>query len=383
MVKASFSRLDAFARGQIVALAGEGMKGPEIRKKVKKKDQRFPSTRAIRATIAKARKHPEWRGENRAGPGRNKVICDKMQARIVKLVFKERGSRLVTVKFLKRQIVPLRRIPRWTVSRALHDAGLQWLRRRRKRLLTEAHCLARMAYARWILRQCLVFLHAFAYIDGTTFFLARGLAEVADQGRRRLGPFVWRMSTAAEGLYHDNVGSSLYAAKQGKPVKVWGFLANGHLCIYVLPENDEGGGTSHMNGPTFRKMMEGHGLDWKRRCWPRAAPKVVHLVQDHERCLWQKESLDCLKSLGMPALSRYPKSSPDLSAIEEVWSLLRTYLEERAPTTLEKRSSFLARLRGAVAHLNASKRSVLLEMCRNQQDRAQEVLDNEGARIHR
>ena len=38
MVKFSFARLDAFARGQIVALAKEGYKAPAIRKRVLKKD---------------------------------------------------------------------------------------------------------------------------------------------------------------------------------------------------------------------------------------------------------------------------------------------------------------------------------------------------------
>jgi hypothetical protein len=33
--------------------------------------------------------------------------------------------------------------------------------------------------------------------------------------------------------------------------------------------------------------------------------------------------------------------------------------------------------------LNASKRDVLLRMCRDQKVRAEEVLDNEGARIDR
>lgn len=194
--------------------------------------------------------------------------------------------------------------------------------------------------------------------------------------------FVWRMATNADGLYKDTVGPSMYASKQGKPVKVWGFLSNGHLCIYVFPLTDEGK-TTHMNGVTFRRMITEKAVAWKRRCWPHRTPPVLHLVQDHERCLWQEESLKCLKDNGVPALVRFPKSSPDLNAIEEVWSLLRTYLEERAPTGLESRTAFLARLRGAVAHINGSKRSSLLRMCRDQKERAKELLELDGARIGR
>ena len=184
------------------------------------------------------------------------------------------------------------------------------------------------------------------------------------------------------GLFTDNVGPSLYAAKQGKPVKVWGLLANGHLCIFVLPV-DEKGKTYHMNGTNFRDMMSDHALDWKRRCWPSRAPRVVNLIQDHERCLWQKDSISLLKELNMPPVTRYPPNSPDLNPIEQCWSLLRTYLDERAPTGLETREAFIARLHGAVRHLNTSKRDVLLKMCRDQKTRAQEVLDNEGGRIGR
>ena len=165
-------------------------------------------------------------------------------------------------------------------------------------------------------------------------------------------------------------------------MKVWGMLANGHLCIHVLPV-DEDGKTVHMNGPTFREMMEDHALDWKRRCWPSRAPQIVHLIQDHERCLWQKDSVACLKALKMPPVTMYPVNSPDLNPIEQVWSLIRTYLDEKAPTGLESREAFLCRLHGAVRHFNASKRDVLLKICRDQKKRAQEVLDNDGGRIGR
>ena len=169
------------------------MRAPAIRKKIRKKDGRMPTSRAIQSTIAKARAQPEWRGGNDwAGPGRPKIINDKLQARIVKFVFKLRGSSLVTIKFLRQRFRELRNTPRWTVSRSLQAAGLQWLRRRKKKWVSEAHREARKEYSRWILRQPVICLHALAYIDGTTFFLARGQAEAQDSGRRRLGPWVWR-----------------------------------------------------------------------------------------------------------------------------------------------------------------------------------------------
>ena len=120
MVK-SLARLDAFARGQIVALAAKKYKAPAIRKSVQKKDGERPCARAVRDTIAKHRANPESRGKDEAGPGRDRIIDEELQKKIVKVVFKERGSAVVTVKYLKRRIPKLRSITRWTVARSLHD----------------------------------------------------------------------------------------------------------------------------------------------------------------------------------------------------------------------------------------------------------------------
>lgn len=377
-----FARLDLWGRAQVVALSREGFKPKYVCKRVKKTDGKHPSPRAVRDCLKMHTADPQRRGVHPGGPGRPGLIGKRLQKQIVKLVFKERGSAVVTISYLKRKIAALRGMTRWTIARSLHVAGLQWLRRRKKRFVSAAHREGRETYARWIRKCSNVFLKQLAFVDGTTFYLARGQSEEEDQRRRGLGPFVWRMTTNRDGLFSDSVGPSLYASKQGKPIKVWGFLSNGHLCIYVLPLNEKGN-TTHMNGPTYREMMTANVASWKRACWPSRKPAVLQVIQDHERCLWQEESLKCLKDLGVPALSRYPKSSPDLNAIEEVWALLRTYLEERAPEGLERRQDFLARLRGAVLHLNQSKKGVLLKLCRNQKERAEELLALSGARIAR
>ena len=126
-------------------------------------------------------------------------------------------------------------------------------------------------------------------------------------------------------------------------------------------------------------MVARHAARWIRRCWRRRPARVV-LVQDHERCLWQDDSLQCLKTEGLHVLRTFPKSSPDLNAIEGVWGLLRDYLESNSPGGLETRAKFLLRLHGAVRHLNATCANDLLKLCRNQQDRARDVLANKGSR---
>ena len=72
-------------------------------------------------------------------------------------------------------------------------------------------------------------LKRFAYTDGTVFYLARSEAELEDKTRLCLGPYVWRMANGKDGLWDAHVGPSLYAKAQGKPVKIWGFFADGRL----------------------------------------------------------------------------------------------------------------------------------------------------------
>ena len=59
----------------------------------------------------------------------------KQEKELVRLVFAHRGKAAVTVKFCKRKLRFLRSMGRKVVERALHRAGLAWLRRRRKRFI--------------------------------------------------------------------------------------------------------------------------------------------------------------------------------------------------------------------------------------------------------
>ena len=81
---------------------------------------------------------------------------------------------------------------------------------------------------RWeVLEQRAEALRMWGYTDGTVFYLARSEPEKTSSGRMALGPFVWRMADGSDALYQDCVGPSSYAKAQGRPVRVWGMLANG------------------------------------------------------------------------------------------------------------------------------------------------------------
>lgn len=374
----SGARMDPFMRGKAVGMAEAGLSATVIAPKVFKTDGTHPSARAVRKMISDNAANSKWRGAHRPGPGRPSPLNNTQRHRLRKLVFKYRAKKFVTTKFCKKRLRFLRRLTRWSISRELHAAGLAWLRRRRKHWVPKDKRQSRINYARWILRRRAKTLKSYAYIDGTTFYLARDEAQESDQKRRRLGAFVWRMASGRDGLFTDNVGPSFYAAHQGQPVKVWGFFGNGRLIYHVLPA--DGTSTVHMNGLIFRRMIARFAKKWKRVCFGRRVPRRIPLVQDHERCLWQDKSLKTLRAEGLEVETNFPKSSPDLNAIEGVWNLLRQLLDKSAPDVRETRARFLVRLRRQVHTLNRKHRKELKEMSTNQKVRAVAVLKLKGAK---
>ena len=104
------------------------------------------------------------------------------------------------------------------------------------------------------------------------------------------------------------------------------------------------------------------------------------LVQDHEKCLWQANILAAMREAGRTVVQDFPKSSPDLNAIEGAGHLLRQRLEQTGPDEVEGRAEFLARLRRTVRWLNERQAEARLEMRCNQKKRAADVLKMIGAK---
>ena len=154
-----YRRLDAWGRGQAVALAEEGYSSSEIAQRVREAPMGgrlgpHPDARSVRHLVRKARQDPSYRGESRPGPGRKPQLTEKEQQKLCELVFEHRGGgAVVNTTFCQRHLPFLRRVSRWTVARALHKAGLPWMRRRQKKWVTPAARPSRIAYARWLLRQ--------------------------------------------------------------------------------------------------------------------------------------------------------------------------------------------------------------------------------------
>ena len=363
---AVMARLTPFEVGQVKGHAYHGLGPAEIARIVKKSDGAAPSEQGIADVLQRLADEPAWRGERKAGSGRPRSTPGSLDKAIVKEVFRSRGSRKVTVAYLQQKFPAARRISRSCVAARLHEAGLMYLRRRRKSLVPGKYKQYRMDFAESVKRMHQGTLRRWAYTDGTVFYLDRTEVELEDTQRAALGSFVWRKADRSDAMYADCVGPSAYNKAQGLPVRVWGVLARGVLHITILPEGEV------MNRWWYAWIIEHRFPGWLGDC--------DKIVQDFERCLRCAEPLAAFAKLSVDLVAGYPRCAQDLNAIENAWALLRDRLFETMPTHVETRADFCVRLRNAVDWLNRNRHSRLLELCDNQKERASDVLENLGGR---
>ena len=118
----------------------------------------------------------------------------------------EVGVSRVTIPFCRKRLPFLRRLSEESGRLALRRLGLAWRLRRCKTAVLKKHRSSRVAYCRWVLRQPQSELNRWAYIDGTTFYLARTESEHTDKQRAALGRYCWRMANGQDSLADRNVG---------------------------------------------------------------------------------------------------------------------------------------------------------------------------------
>jgi hypothetical protein len=364
---ASKVHLTPYLRGVVYGLFLAGCTLLEISEEVVKPDGSHPSMSSISDCIKTAESSGGicWDGNTCPPTGRARTWKPALDKAIVKLVFKMRGSTIVTAKYVRKTLKIARTVPLRTLQRRLQEAGFAWLRRRRKSLVSPVHRAARLEWAAWVLSRTAVTLARWAYTDGTTFFLARCQGELGDKKRLSLGAYVYRMASGSDGLYEDCLGPSSYAKAQGTPVRVWGLLVAGTLFIYVLEEN------TVMNRWIYQWVVQNKFPIWLGKALGRKAS--AFLVQDHERCLWTEEACQAIRSQGIKLLEKYPKCSQDLNPIETAWRELRNRLATTEPARLEGRSEFIRRLRQAVAWVNRNRPEYLKTLCSSQKAWARDV----------
>ena len=372
LAKRSTTRLSPYVRGVIFGLFLAGYTYQEIAEEVEKPDGTNPCQQTVAGVVEQAQQQGGllWDGEHSTsgGPGRPRITTDALDKKIVELVFKHRGSALVTIEFIKKKIKAARNMASRTLKRRLGDAGLAWLRRRRKYLVPAQHKVARLDWAAWTLARQAATLARWAFTDGTVFFLARDASELESKKRAALGPHVWRMADGSDGLFEDCVGPSAYHKAQGIPVKIWGLLVAGVLFVTVLPEGE------NMNRHLYAKIISQKFPAWLTKALGKKKVKQgAFLLQDHEKCLWTHEAREAMETQGIELLFNFPKCSQDLNPIEICWRELRVRLHETEPDGFETRDVFIRRVRSAVAWLNIKRRPYFKYLCTAQKEWARDV----------
>ena len=357
-------RLGAFEVGQIKAHMHHGLSGADIVRIMKKPDGKTPwSQQAVYDAMNKLEENVEWRGEREIGSGPARKTDKAQDKALEKFVNKNKGKQKVTVKVLRRAFAWTRGVGNSLLEERLHEAGMKWLRRRRKTIVTQAYLQERIDYCRSVVAKWQSTLDTWAYTDGTCFYLDRTAAENEETQMAALGGWVWRYSDCRDALFQENLGPSSYKKAQGTPVRVWGMLAEGILYIHILDEGDV------MDNVLYEELVEDKFQEWMGSC--------RYLVQDFERCLRSEGAMNAFRKLGIELVEGYPRCSQDFNAIENIWNLLRERLHTTLPLGLETRDAFIVRLKKAVVWLNRNKTSSIWHFARNQKERCKECLESE------
>lgn len=350
-----------FEVGQIKAHVYHGLSATKIADLLVKADGKTRWTvKSVQNQMDKLKEQPTWRGERQEGSMRPRKTTAKQDARIVKLLFDRRGKQKVTVLVLRKAFTWAKPLSDTALEERLHEAGLAYLRRRRKCLVPKIYLEDRVRYCESVKRKHKATLDQWAYSDGTVFYLDRTDAENESTQRAALGTRIWRMADGSDALYHDCIGPSTYSKGQGVAVRIWGLLAEGVLNVYVL------GAEEVMDRWLYAELIEDYFPRWLKNC--------CYLVQDFERCLHSEEPMASLKDIGVELVEGYPKCSQDFNAIENAWKILRDRLNETLPRGLETRDRFVVRLLAAVAWVNKHKKAELEYLSRNQKERADDCL---------
>ena len=199
-------QLGPFEKRQIKAHAHHGLSAAAISRIVTKPDGTYFTDVTMLRTVAKINGDPAWRGERQTGSGRLRKTTVKLDGKITKMVLKRRGEERVTVSALRKQLPELRSCSRTLVEERLHEAGMLYLRGRKKFLVPKKYKEDRLAFASWVMRRHDSTLEQCAYSDGTVFYLERTQEENEHGHRRSLGSSVWRRADLSDALYEDCVG---------------------------------------------------------------------------------------------------------------------------------------------------------------------------------
>ena len=353
-------QLSPFEIGQIKAHMSHGLECTAISKLVLKADGKSTfSKECINQAMQKLTANPKWRGERAIGSGAPRKTSKATDRKIYNIVKSERGKHVVSVSFLKQRMPELRPLGNTLVEERLWEAGLRYLRRRRKTRVTKEYLRGRVDYCNWVLTKRQKTIEQFAYSDGTVFYLDRDADEREHSQVAALGSHVWRQADRKDALYNDAIAPSNYQKAQGLPVRVWGLLSDGFLHVHVLDQ-------SKIDSTLYSSLVEETFPEWMLN--------TKYLIQDFEKALRTEESRSAMRRAGIELVEEYPRVSQDFNAIENAWKELRSRLYSTMPTDLETRAEFVKRLLAAVRWLNLNRQDQLWYLSTNQHERARACL---------
>ena len=350
-----------FDVGQIAAHIYHGLGPAAIARILVKPDGKSMwSVVAISGVIQRLQEQPHWRGERCVGSGAPRKTTKKQDRELVKYVLAQRGRQKITVARAKRQFPYLRALSNSLVEDRLAEAELAFLRRRRKSKVSAIHLPARVEYCHAVKRKRQSTLEGWAYTDGTVYYLDRTKSEHEHSEQAALGAMVWRRTDGRDAMYQECLAPSEYNKAQGRPIRVWGMLACGHLSVFILEEGEV------MNQTLYCELIAEHFEDWMG--------DACYLVCDFERCLRTAASVAELGRVGLELVEGYPPCSQDFNAIENAWDIVKKRLDDTLPRTLETRAEFIHRYRGAVKWVNRNRKDDLWRLSINQKERADACL---------
>ena len=239
-----------FAVGQIKAHMHHGWGATQIARVVTKPDGKSHwSHTAVQIQMDALANDPTYTGIRQPGSGPKRKTTKKQDRQVLSCVIRNRGRKKVTVNWLKTQFTWARRLSNTLIEERLFEAGLAYMRRRKKHLVTKAYLQPRIAYSTDVLTKRQTTLDKWGYSDGTVWYLDRDADEHENSLHAALGTMVWKRADRTDSLYRDCIGPSSYCKGQGNPVKVWGVLAEGKLFIHVLESGE------HMNQYLYAELI--------------------------------------------------------------------------------------------------------------------------------
>ena len=182
----------------------------------------------MQEVVAKLKSDPSWRGERQEGSGPPRKTTPAQDEELVQLLIDERGNKKVTVPFLKRPFSWAERLSDSCVADRLHEAGLKFMRRRRKSIVLKTQLKPRVRYSKRVLKTDYRQLRRVAYTDGTTFYLDRNGEDHEHNQRAALGiaraenvhgPLIFMCNMLISHASHDVSSYDIFS------VALW------HLCL--------------------------------------------------------------------------------------------------------------------------------------------------------